>query len=78
MTLINRETFFKIRAYYVSELAVLYNPHLNSQAATRQLRRWIDYHPDLIEKLKLLGYFPGQRCFTPKQVACVIEHLGEP
>ncbi|WP_255419822.1 DUF4248 domain-containing protein [Parabacteroides sp. AF48-14] len=25
-----------------------------------------------------LGYRPGMRCFTPKMVACIVEHLGEP
>ncbi len=74
----NKDSFFRIRAYYVSELAGLYNPRLNAQSATRQLRRWIDYHPALSEQLRQMGYISGQRCFTPKQVACIIEHLGEP
>ncbi len=72
------EPFFCVRAYYVSELAMLYNPRMTAQSATRQLRRWICYHPLLQENLKALGYFPGQRCFTPKQVSCIVEHLGEP
>lgn len=72
------EKIFKVRAYYTSELGTLYNPQLCIQAATRQLRRWIDYNPHLKEELIALGYISGQRCFTPKQVACLVEYLGEP
>lgn len=72
------DTKFRIRAFGVSELAMLYNPHLTGPSATRQLKRWIDYHPLLEKKLKRLGYLPGQRCLTPKQVECIVEHLGEP
>lgn len=43
-----------------------------------QLWRWINYHGVLKAKLVELGYRPGIRCFTPKQVECIVEHLGEP
>lgn len=69
---------FVIRAYGVGELAGLYNPHLSHRGAVMQLRRWINHHGILKEKLTALGYHPGIRCFTPKQVACIVEHLGEP
>lgn len=71
-------TTFRIRAYYVSELAQLYNPHLSAQGATRQLRRWIEYNQQLSKELDQLGYLSGQRCYTPKQVASIISYLGEP
>ena len=60
---------FVIRAYGVGELAQLYKP---------QLWRWINHHDILKQKLVTLGYHPGIRCFTPKQVICIVEHLGEP
>ena len=69
---------FVIRAYGVGELAGLYNPHLSHRASVMQLRRWINQHGILKEKLTALGYHPGIRRFTPKQVACIVEHLGEP
>ena len=43
-----------------------------------QLWRWINYHGVLKAKLLELGYHPGVRSFTPRQVECIIEHLGEP
>lgn len=74
----NTPDSFRIRSYSFGELALLYNPYHHPKSATRQLRRWINYHPNLSEKLRLLGYQPGQRIFTPKQVECLVEHLGEP
>ena len=71
-------TTFRIHAYGVGELAGLYNPHLSHRGAIMQLWRWINYQGVLKEKLTPLGYRPGMRCFTPKMVACIVEHLGEP
>jgi len=71
-------TPFLIRTYGVGELARLYNPYSLPASATRQLYRWIHHHPTLPAKLAELGYHPGQKVFTPKQVQCLIEHLGEP
>ena len=71
-------TTFRIRAYGVGELAGLYNPHLTHRAAIMQLWRWINYQGALKEQLTVLGYRPGLRCFTPKMVGCIVEHLGEP
>lgn len=72
------QTTFEIRAYGVGELAMLYSPHTSRRAAIMQLWRWINYHGVLKAKLVEMGYRPGIRCFTPKQVECIVEHLGEP
>lgn len=72
------KTTFVIRSYGVGELAVLYSPHLSRRGAIMQLWRWINYHGVLKAKLIELGYHTGVRSFTPKQVECIIEHLGEP
>jgi hypothetical protein len=72
------EDGFLVRAYTVSELALCYNPHLTQQAACRQLRRWINFHPELNRTLTQLGHTPRVRCFTPKQVAAIVQALGEP
>lgn len=69
---------FVIRAYGVGELAELYNPHLSRRGAIMQLWRWINHHGVLKRQLEELGYYPGIRCFTPKQVECIVRHLGEP
>ena len=69
---------FRIHAYGIGELAQLYNPNLSHRGAIMQLWRWINYQGVLKEKLTALGYRPGLRCFTPKMVACIVEHLGEP
>ena len=68
----------RIRAYTVGELALLYNPHLSRRGAIMQLWRWINYKGVLRNKLDELGYYPGIRCFTPRQVACIVDHLGDP
>ena len=72
------QTTFTIRAYGIGELAALYSPHLSRRAAILQLWRWINDHGVLKAKLLELGYHPGVRSFTPRQVECIIEHLGEP
>ena len=32
----------------------------------------------LAEDLSKSGYMPGQRLLTPKQVAVIVAHIGEP
>ena len=70
---------FIIKQYGRTELAQLYSPDITPEAAWRKLRSWIDYHPQLPETLRQLGYSPGrQRIFTPAQVGAIVEALGEP
>jgi hypothetical protein len=76
--LYGRDSEFTIRAYYLSELALCYHPHLSPPAAWRQLRQWIRFNPGLQEALRQAGYVPGCRCFTPRQVECIVRFIGEP
>ena len=69
---------FQLRAYGRTELAQAYNPHLSPGAAWQKLSLWIHLYPDLTEQLKAIGYSPHQRVFTPRQVAMIVEALGEP
>ena len=69
---------FRLRAYGRTELAQAYNSHLSSGAAWQKLSLWIHLYPDLTERLKAIGYSPHQRVFTPRQVAMIVEALGEP
>ena len=69
---------FRLRAYGRTELAQAYNPHLSPGAAWQKLSLWIHLYPELTERLKAIGYSPRQRVFTPRQVAMIVEALGEP
>lgn len=68
---------FTIRAYGFQELALLYFPNSAPKSASAQLKKWIS-HPFLMEKLALAGYRSGQKILTPRQVALIVGHLGEP
>ena len=69
---------FRLRAYGRTELAQAYNSHLSPGAAWQKLSLWIHLYPDLTQRLKAIGYSPHQRVFTPRQVAVIVEALGEP
>ena len=68
-------TPFSFRAYGRTELAQAYCPHLSPGAAWQKLSMWINLYPG---RLKAIGYSPRQRVFTPRQVAMIVEALGEP
>lgn len=42
---------FQIRVYLKTELAQLYAPHLDPEAALRKMRKWIHRNPDLYREL---------------------------
>lgn len=71
-------TPFSLRAYGRTELAQAYCPQLSAGAAWQKLWAWINLYPGLPERLKAIGYSPHQRVFTPRQVAMIVEALGEP
>ncbi len=43
----------------------------------QEITGWMKLEP-LRRKLELLGWKPYQKVLTPKQVACIIDHVGEP
>jgi len=69
---------FRLRAYGRTELAQAYNPHLSPGAAWQKLSLWMHLYPELTERLKAIASSPRQRVFTPRQVAMIVEALGEP
>ena len=72
-------TEFKVRAYGKSELAWLYFPTANSaHTAVNHLMAWVRRNPDLVNGLHKLGYRNSAKFFTPKEVALIIDYLGEP
>ena len=42
---------FQVRVYLKTELAQLYAPHLNPEAALRKMRKWIHRNPELYHEL---------------------------
>lgn len=68
---------FKIRAYGLQELAMLYFPNSTPQSASNQLKKWM-MKGQLPAKLHDAGYTPGQKILTPRQVEVITGHVGEP
>ena len=50
MDTLQRSTF-TVRTYGRTELAQLYNPHIDPKNAFRKLRAWIAYNPALTQQL---------------------------
>lgn len=68
---------FKIRAYGLQELAMLYFPQNTPQSASNQLKKWMNKDL-LLQKLHAAGYESGQKILTPRQVGLIAEHVGKP
>ena len=64
----NKENLFIIRTYTKAELAHLYNPTVCIKVALQILRRWILFNLPLLHN----------RLLSPKQVATIVQYLGEP
>ena len=70
---------FEIRSYGKSELAMLYFPHAQTtEGALSNLRFWIRKCRDLDQALKACGMARQAKSYTPKEVALIVEYLGEP
>lgn len=62
----------------VTEFALLYFPEFPPETAYKRMWVWIRTSRGLKEKLLAAGWVKFQKLYTPKQVACLVEHLGEP
>ena len=62
----------------VTEFALLYFPDCTPEIADKRMWVWIRTSRGLKEKLLAAGWVKFQKLYTPKQVACLVEHLGEP
>ena len=70
---------FKIRAYGKSELAMLYFPNaMTAEGALSNLNYWIRQCKGLREALRACGMARQAKSYTPKEVALIVEYLGEP
>lgn len=65
-------------AWGVTEFAQLYFPEQPPSVAYKRMRRWIIESRGLRQKLLDAGWAPFQKLYTPKQVECLLNHLGEP
>lgn len=62
----------------VTEFALLYFPDCAPEIAYKRMWVWIHTSRGLKEKLAAAGWVKFQKLYTPKQVACLVDHLGEP
>lgn len=70
---------FTIRSYGKSDLAMLYFPTANSKhVAVNHLNGWINRNKSLLAELESIGHLRSARYFTPKEVAIIVNYLGEP
>ena len=70
---------FKIQQYGKSELALLYFPGAStSRGALSNLTYRIRCNRELSVALKECGMPSHSKSFTPREVALIIKHLGEP
>jgi hypothetical protein len=69
---------FRIRSYGYGELALLYFTNSNKKSASIQLSRWIKKNELLKNQLQKIGFKPGNKILSPKQVSIIIDAFGEP
>ena len=70
---------FAIRPYTKKELALCYFPQAkHPHTAVNHLMAWVRRNPDLVNGLHKLGYRKSAKFFTPKEIALIIDYLGEP
>lgn len=73
-----KECGFVIRCYEKSELAQLYFPGMEENAAVDKLRRWIRRCGPLMEEMESGEYRPKMKMYTGREVRLIARHLGEP
>lgn len=60
------------------DLAMMYSPNVCRKSALRLLNAYIHRAKGLLPALEATGYSHSARHFTPRQLALVLEYLGEP
>jgi len=69
---------FIIRAYTKKELALLYFPDSLPHTAVNHLMAWLRRCTPLWQQLQATGYSPTCKTLSPRQVAAIVDALGEP
>lgn len=73
-----KENDFVVKTYKKSDLAHLYNPDTGIVTALQLLKKWIRANEALNRELAATGLKTTAKLYTPKQVALIVEYLGEP
>ena len=74
-----QEKPFEIRSYGKAELAMLYFPHTQTKkGALNNLNFWINYNPELRDRLRALNSPPKAHRYTRREVELIVEYLCEP
>ena len=63
---------FQVRVYLKTELAQLYAPHLDPEAA------WIHRNPDLYRELYAGTEGKNEQAYSKRQVAIIVRYLEAP
>jgi len=69
---------FKLQSYTKAELALLYNPKSETNAAIQNLYRWMKRNHPLMTELKAVGYNKYRHSFLKQEVSIIVKYLGEP
>lgn len=70
---------FRIRAYSKQELAQRYFPDVKlPHTAVNRMMSLINAYEDLVWELEKVGYQKTCKYLTPRQVAIIVDYLGEP
>ena len=69
---------FPLHIYRKQELAMIYFPDLSKEAASRNLRRWIEHCSELSKSLQEIGYDKNRKFFLRNEVQLIVYYLGEP
>ena len=69
---------FQVRVYLKTELAQLYAPHLNPEAALRKMRKWIHRNPELYNELYAGTEGKNELAYSKRQVAVLVRYLDTP
>jgi hypothetical protein len=72
------ETAFQAHTMSVRELAQQYFPSITPKSAATALREWIFSDQLLMQQLSENGFEKSKRVLSPKQVALIVERLGNP
>lgn len=69
---------FIIRSYSKQELAMLYFPLVSPHVAVNRMTGWFRRCRPLSEALTAIHYNKRAKFFTPREVALIIDFIGEP
>lgn len=69
---------FAVHSCTKTDLALAYMPDAHRRTAVNNLCRWIKNSKPLFDALTAAGYRHTQKHLTSRQVAIIVEHLGEP